>query len=67
MRYTYRNTITGAEFQTNCIVAGPNIERLEPATSAKEAEKPKVEPPKVEEPKAETKAPKKPAKRGTKK
>ena len=67
MRYTYRNTITGAEFQTNCIVAGPDIELLEPATSIKTEEKPKAEPSKVEEPKAETKAPKKPAKRGTKK
>ena len=59
MIYTYRNTVTGIEFESNCEIVGSNLIRLEPSTP-KTAE---VE----EKPKAETKAPKKPAKKGTKK
>ena len=58
MLYTYRNTVTGIEFQSNCIITGSNLIRLEPSAPIVEE---KVEP------KAETKAPKKPAKKGTKK
>lgn len=58
MRYTYRNTVTGAEFQSDCNVVGSNLVRLE-STAITEEVKPKEE--------AETKTPKKTVKRGAKK
>lgn len=62
MRYTYRNTITGVEFESNDVVRGSNLIRLEPSASVERKAEPKAE-----EPKAEAKAPKKPVKRGSKK
>lgn len=59
MLYTYRNTVTGIEFKSNCEIVGSDLIRLEPSAPKTEAVK--------EEPKTETKAPKKPAKKGTKK
>lgn len=53
MRYTYRNVITGIEFETNCECRGSDIVLLEPSTP-------------IEKPK-EKETPKKPVKRGAKK
>ena len=59
MLYTYRNTITGIEFKSNCEIVGSDLIRLEPSAPKTEAVEEKL--------KTETKAPKKPAKKGTKK
>ena len=53
MRYTYRNVITGIEFETNGECRGSDIVLLEPSTP-------------IEKPK-EKETPKKPVKRGAKK
>lgn len=53
MLYKYRNTITGIEFESNCVCVGSDLERLEPRVPIEE--------------KKEVKTPKKPAKRGVKK
>lgn len=34
----YRNTLTGIEFESDCICSGKNIELVEPKAEAKEAE-----------------------------
>jgi hypothetical protein len=53
MLYKYRNTITGIEFESNCVCVGSDLERLEPRVPIEE--------------KKEVETPKKPAKRGVKK
>lgn len=73
MRFTYRNIVTGAEFQSNCEITAPNYIKLG-------ADAPLIEPvaePEIKEAEAEPKpkkapaksktAPKKPVKKGAKK
>ncbi len=61
MRYVYVNTLTGAEFSSNCEITAPGLIRLG-ADAPKEPEPAVVEPePQAEEkPKPKAKAPAKP-------
>lgn len=80
MRFIYRNTLTGAEFQSNCEITAPNLIKLgadapiisEPADVESEAKtepkaeaKPKAKAP--AKPKATKTSAKKPVKKGVKK
>ena len=62
MRYVYRNTLTGAEFSSNCEITAPNLIRFG-ADAPKVPEPAEVQPEpeaEIEKPKPKAKAPAKP-------